>query len=135
MTTTTDIAREAGVSRPTVHNVLHGTGRHLPETRRRVLDAARRLGYGPTRTDDETWRTHAACAGHDPGLFFPDPDDRRMQAKTAEAKAVCHRCPVREQCLAWALDHRIEHGVWGGHSARQLKALGPAHRGTSKGAA
>jgi len=57
--------------------------------------------------------------------------DRWRADQTADA-AVAERAA---RLAAGRIDHRIEHGVWGGHSARQLKALGPAHRGTSKGAA
>lgn len=48
--TSVDVARESGVSRTTVSYVLNGTpGQTIPEeTRRRVLDAAARLGYVPS---------------------------------------------------------------------------------------
>ncbi|MFE3072426.1 WhiB family transcriptional regulator [Streptomyces sp. NPDC059247] len=39
------------------------------------------------------------------------------------AKAVCTGCPVRAECLAYALDGRIEHGVWGGMTERERRAL------------
>ena len=47
--TSTDVAREAGLSRATVSYVLNGDTRQtIPEaTRQRVLDAAERLGYRP----------------------------------------------------------------------------------------
>jgi WhiB family redox-sensing transcriptional regulator len=38
-------------------------------------------------------------------------------------KALCTGCPVRTECLAHALDHRIEHGVWGGMTERERRAL------------
>ncbi|KOV41956.1 WhiB family transcriptional regulator [Streptomyces sp. H036] len=40
-----------------------------------------------------------------------------------KAKAVCAGCPVRTECLAHALDHRIEHGIWGGMTERERRAL------------
>lgn len=44
-----------------------------------------------------------------PDLFFAEaPSD--IEA----AKALCVDCPVREQCLAGALERREPHGVWGG---------------------
>lgn len=39
------------------------------------------------------------------------------------AKAVCAGCPVRTECLAQALDSRIEHGIWGGMTERERRAL------------
>ncbi|WP_414495916.1 WhiB family transcriptional regulator [Streptomyces sp. CRN 30] len=50
----------------------------------------------------------------------------RMFAEGAEqnqAKAVCAGCPVRLKCLAYALDHRMDHGVWGAMTERERRAL------------
>ncbi|MFD3685174.1 WhiB family transcriptional regulator [Nocardiopsis sp. NPDC058631] len=45
----------------------------------------------------------------EPDLFFAE-----APADVETAKAVCGACPVREQCLADALDRREPWGVWGG---------------------
>ena len=39
------------------------------------------------------------------------------------AIAVCAECPVREACLEYALENKIEHGVWGGKSERARATL------------
>lgn len=54
----------------------------------------------------------AACATVPNGetVFFPG-SGRNMDA---EAKAVCRRCPVRMECLGYALTNHIDYGVWGG---------------------
>ncbi|MFH9090858.1 WhiB family transcriptional regulator [Streptomyces sp. NPDC017673] len=39
------------------------------------------------------------------------------------AKAVCTGCQVRTECLADALDNRVEWGVWGGMTERERRAL------------
>jgi WhiB family transcriptional regulator, redox-sensing transcriptional regulator len=39
------------------------------------------------------------------------------------AKRICRSCPVRYECLADALDNRIEFGVWGGMTERERRAL------------
>ncbi len=63
------------------------------------------------------WRSHGACRDADPdGLFVRGAEQRR-------AKIVCAPCPVRAQCLAEALDRRIEFGVWGGMTERERRAL------------
>ncbi|MER5738573.1 MULTISPECIES: WhiB family transcriptional regulator [unclassified Streptomyces] len=40
-----------------------------------------------------------------------------------QAKELCVGCSVRAECLAYALDRRIEHGVWGGMTERERRAL------------
>lgn len=76
--------------------------------------------------DDQDWKRQGACRGEDPELFFL-PDGMRGPAKmrqVAEAKAVCVFCPVRAQCLRYALA-RGEFGVWGGtdeDDRRKLRA-------------
>jgi WhiB family transcriptional regulator, redox-sensing transcriptional regulator len=67
---------------------------------------------------DEPWRMEALCAQTDPDLFFPEVGERNPAAK-----AVCRRCVVREQCLAFALDNREPFGIWGGLSADERKKL------------
>lgn len=54
------------------------------------------------------WRLRGACAVADPDLFFPE----RGQSSRA-AKRVCTGCEVVQECLVWALEARVEHGVWG----------------------
>lgn len=73
-----------------------------------------------TRTD---WRHRAACRDEDPELFFPLTDLGPGARQTADAKAVCARCPVREQCLRYALDNGLDHGVFGGTSERERRTL------------
>ena len=35
------------------------------------------------------------------------------------AKSICARCAVKAECLQYALERRIDHGVWGGTSGRE----------------
>jgi len=52
-------------------------------------------------------------------LFYPRYD---APSSTAEARAICDRCPVKPECLEWALDHK-EEGVWGGTSEATRRSL------------
>lgn len=60
----------------------------------------------------------ASCASTDPEAFFPDPG---MNPRLA--KRVCLGCPVRSECLEWALRTGQHHGVWGGLTEQERKRL------------
>lgn len=68
------------------------------------------------------WEQRAACKGHpDPEIFHPKPSNTRG---IQQAKAICARCPVRNQCLTQAM----EYGIWGGlteDERRELAGPGP----------
>lgn len=63
------------------------------------------------------WAARGACRTSDPDALFV------QGAAQNRAKAVCLGCPVRTECLADALDNRIEFGVWGGMTERERRAL------------
>ncbi|MEU1434273.1 WhiB family transcriptional regulator [Streptomyces sp. NPDC005786] len=71
----------------------------------------------------ENWRTHAACRDEDPDLFFPIGSTGPALVQTEDAKAVCQGCPVKEQCLRWALENGQDAGVWGGLGENERRAL------------
>jgi len=62
------------------------------------------------------WRHDAACRDEDPELFFPIGNTGPALIQIDEAKAVCRRCPVVDECLLWALESGQDAGVWGGLS-------------------
>lgn len=64
----------------------------------------------------DNWAAYALCATEPVDLFV-------RGAAQNKAKSVCMACPVRAQCLAEALDNRIEWGVWGGMTERERRAL------------
>lgn len=66
----------------------------------------------------EEWRDFALCAETDPEAFFPE-----KGASTREARQVCRACPVRAECLEYALDHHERFGIWGGLSERERRKL------------
>ena len=69
------------------------------------------------------WRVRAACAGTDPELFFPVGETGLSQTQIWEAKQVCHACPVQWTCLAWAVLHGMDEGIWGGSTASERRAM------------
>lgn len=66
------------------------------------------------------WREHAACRGYPTEMFFPERGDN---AAILEAKALCARCPVRDDCLEFAVVSGERQGVWGGKTDRSLRPL------------
>ncbi|MFE7706946.1 WhiB family transcriptional regulator [Streptomyces sp. NPDC057486] len=70
----------------------------------------------------ENWRMHAACRDEDPDLFFPIGSTGPALVQTEEAKEVCRGCPVREQCLEWAMENGQDSGVWGGLGEAERRA-------------
>ncbi|MCT9007145.1 WhiB family transcriptional regulator [Streptomyces rhizosphaerihabitans] len=71
----------------------------------------------------DNWRDSAACRTVDPDLFFPIGSTGPALLQIQEAKAVCAGCPVRDECLRWALDTGQSVGVWGGTSEAERRAL------------
>lgn len=65
------------------------------------------------------WMARAACADANVEMFYPGRGEMRALAR---ARAICEDCPVRQPCLAWALEHD-ERGVWGGTTWRQRQAM------------
>ncbi|MFN2607826.1 MAG: WhiB family transcriptional regulator [Acidimicrobiales bacterium] len=66
------------------------------------------------------WMAKAACRGPLPpgAAFFP-----AKGQKPAGAKAVCARCPVTAECLAYAMADVELVGTWGGTTAAERRAL------------
>ncbi|MFF2101647.1 WhiB family transcriptional regulator [Streptomyces sp. NPDC058202] len=63
------------------------------------------------------WRQNSACGSSDADALFAD------SPRQKRAKVICMGCPVRTECLAEALDERIEFGVWGGMTERERRVL------------
>jgi hypothetical protein len=66
----------------------------------------------------EGWLDLAACRGAATSTFFPWQGE-----PTAPAKAVCASCPVAVDCLVTALDNVEKHGIFGGMSERERRAM------------
>ena len=62
------------------------------------------------------WTVDAACADADPDLFFGE-----HGRPATEAKQICAGCPVRAECLDFALEGRERFGIWGGLTEKQRR--------------
>lgn len=95
---------------------------------------------GPLDDGERAWALHAACRDQPDAtrehyrrsdrIFYPTAarasvgmsqaeSEKRRKLLVAEAKAVCARCPVTAECLAYALVHDERYGVWGGKTSRE----------------
>lgn len=79
-------------------------------------------GYAPDTLElSDTWRAQGACASPwiDPEAMFPS----SAPGELAHAKQICAACPVRTDCGRWAIEKRIEFGVWGGMSESERRTI------------
>ena len=61
------------------------------------------------------WVALGACSDVDPDVFYPEEySGWQARSLTLEAKQICSSCPVRVDCLEYAVEERLDHGIWGG---------------------
>ena len=62
------------------------------------------------------WQDAAACRGEDLLLFFGPDGERQPERDIRERKAkeICAACPVRLECLNYAVSRPEKYGTWGG---------------------
>ena len=78
----------------------------------------------PPDDDLPHWREEATCRADDAAeVFFPGGDRGQTKAMTDAAKLVCRACPVRIDCLWYAIETRQEYGVWGGATEPERRRL------------
>jgi WhiB family redox-sensing transcriptional regulator len=82
------------------------------------------LNTAPHDPDSETaWMAEGNCRLHPPATFFPSDG-----VGVDRARKICRDCPVATACLEYALDARIDHGVWGGCSERERRRISKRRR-------
>ena len=69
------------------------------------------------------WMRRGNCSNYPPAAFFPS-DGVGVDA----ARRICADCRVKAECLEYALEQRIDHGVWGGCSERERRRILRARR-------
>jgi WhiB family transcriptional regulator, redox-sensing transcriptional regulator len=73
------------------------------------------------------WRNDAACRDMELSVFFPEsvPANSGYQVgwDPRPAVKVCRGCPVRPDCLEFALNDTNQYGVWGGLTEDERKEL------------
>lgn len=74
--------------------------------------------FDPALKREQGWKLEAACLVEPKDLFYPD---RGQSAQPA--KIICSTCPVRVQCLRYAIEGREWWGIWGGTNEKERRPL------------
>jgi WhiB family redox-sensing transcriptional regulator len=69
------------------------------------------------------WMAEGNCREESPSVFFPS-DGVGVEV----ARRICATCPVKMECLEYALANGIDHGVWGGASERERRRIARRRR-------
>lgn len=80
-----------------------------PLPQRRLQDTSR------TRRE---WSVFGLCTATDPEIFF-----RLGDGQANQAREICTRCPVRAQCLSYAVAADEPYGIWGGLDTDERRLL------------
>jgi WhiB family redox-sensing transcriptional regulator len=93
---------------------------------------------------DGAWRSKAACKGNDTKVFFPEKEDlseltiaqKKARERTKDAadpnlqgnmlsraRLLCAKCPVRKECLGFALENGLTYGMYGGQTSRDRRKM------------
>lgn len=91
-----------------------------------------------TTKRDVGWQEGAACRYLDQSLFFePEHERQDVRARRVQAaKTICTTCPVRRECLLYALSTPERYGIWGGLTAKErgrIRKRRPAGRTDRRG--
>ena len=83
----------------------------------------------PKGIRDFDWHDDAECSKTEnkkiSKFFFSS-----VPSEKYEARNLCFACPVRKDCLKWALEHKEIWGVWGGKDEGEIRrALSVSHTG------
>ena len=95
-----------------------GVASALPAHMKEALLMEGRLAVADLLGDAPEWQERSLCSQTDPEAFFPE-----KGGSTREAKRICSRCEVKDECLEYALMHDERFGIWGGLSERERRKL------------
>lgn len=78
------------------------------------------IGTLQTFANTEHWTGEASCAevGHGGDFWFVE-----KGGSVKDAKTICRDCPVRSECLQYALKNRESFGIWGGLTQGERRRL------------
>lgn len=74
----------------------------------------------PNNDGVSLWQEEALCQGRDSSVFFTDEQDDETPSNAY--KEICNSCPVRSECLEFALIYNM-YGIWGGTTDKERNKL------------
>jgi WhiB family redox-sensing transcriptional regulator len=75
------------------------------------------------------WRKAGACLAADPDLFFPVAVGVTAGQESSRALSMCDGCPVKRQCLDYAIQTGEANGIWGGTTPEErIRVVGRNRR-------
>lgn len=69
--------------------------------------------------NNTAWMIEAACVDFLPIVDFHSSNYDEQKV----ALSICATCPVRKECLQYALDNHEKDGIWGGATAQSLRTV------------
>lgn len=76
------------------------------------------------KNNTSEWKWDAACQGMGPEVFYLEQGQKTENImKVQAARQICGRCPVKVECLRYAVDNYIGTGIWAGTTPLQRKRL------------
>jgi WhiB family redox-sensing transcriptional regulator len=72
---------------------------------------------------DDAWMVRASCINvpQEEAEWFPT--ERTPLRLKQKAINICLMCPVRTDCLEYALRHKIKYGIWGGANEQRRERM------------
>jgi WhiB family redox-sensing transcriptional regulator len=67
------------------------------------------------------WKEKARCAGADTAIFIPPVGVYVTEEYKARALEYCLACPVRRECVNYAFENKIQHGIYGGMTNKERR--------------
>ena len=74
----------------------------------------------PIYFDNPAWMDDAACASVGGDFWYPEVS---KNGAINAAIRICQQCPVKAECLDYALDRNERIGIWGGTTVNERKAM------------
>lgn len=118
---------DTGASRQEV-NVA--SKKELEEKQRRESIVSELLDTWSLNNKNFDWQDEAVCKGQGE-IFFFERGSNKLRIK--QAKELCEGCPVRRECLDFALDNRFEFGIYGGKTPNERLMLLGIHSWNDNG--